>query len=350
MQALMKQHFWIVRALGYSVAAGLVASALVTRLGTGFIFAPVADNSEAGEESDGETDGEDDESPIEKARARVKKKRRSTSTIGQKRGRDDVNQKILANNIFCPECVPLEEEPDAAPVVDAEGRPLGGIQPGEKKSSLPLRLLATMESSDPKFSQATIREEENGGVSPYWPGDVVSPGVLVMSVERGIVHLRNGPSLEYLMVGDEPPKQPKKKAKKDDKKKKDTKPKKKNDRSIPGAEEAISCDASGNHCTVERSFVEQILQNPMALAKQARVIPSIKDGEPQGFKFYGIRKGSLPRLLNLKNGDLLTNVNGTELKTMDQAMGLYTKLRNASHLSVTIDRKGKTVTKEIDIK
>ncbi|MGB1275869.1 MAG: hypothetical protein ACPG77_08970, partial [Nannocystaceae bacterium] len=115
-------------------------------------------------------------------------------------------------------------------------------------------------------------------------------------------------------------------------------------------EDAINCDESGNQCTVERAFVEKLLKNPMALAKQARVIPSIKDGENRGFKFYGIRKGSLPRLLNLKNGDLLTSVNGTDLKTVDQAMGLYTKLRNASHLSVTIDRNGKTITKEIDIK
>ncbi len=347
MQKLMKQHFWVVRALGYSIAAGLVASALVTRVGTGFIFAPVDTGDEASED-EGDTDG-DDEAAAKKATAKAKAKRRSTSSIGLKRDREQVNGKILASNVFCPECIPLEEETDAEPIVDAEGRPMGGIQPGEKKSGLPLRLLATMESSDPQYSQATIRQEETGSVGPFWPGDVITSGVLVMSVDRGLVHLRNGPSLEYLMVGDEPPKQPKKAAKTETKKKKEE-PKKKNDREIPGAEDAIKCDDSGNHCTVERAFVEKLLANPMSLAKQARVIPSIKDGEPQGFKFYGIRKGSLPRLLNLKNGDLLTSVNGTELKTMDQAMGLYTKLRNASHLSVQIDRKGKTVTKEIDIK
>jgi len=347
MEALMKKYFWAVRALGYSVVAGLVASALVTRIGTGYIFAPVADSDDESGETDGDTDGEDEETGT--AKPKPKPKKRTTSRIGTKPGRDQVNTSLLANNVFCPECVPLVEETDAPPVIDAQGRPLGGIQPGEKKSSLPLRLLVTMESSDPQYSQATIRDEETGGASPYWPGDVVQPGVLVMSIDRGLVHLRNGPSLEYLMVGDEPAKQPKKKPKKDEKKK--AAPKKKpNSRAIPGAEDAINCDESGNQCTIERAFVEKLLKNPMALAKQARVIPSIKDGENRGFKFYGIRKGSLPRLLNLKNGDLLTSVNGTDLKTVDQAMGLYTKLRNASHLSVTIDRNGKTITKEIDIK
>ncbi len=345
MQSLMKQHFWIVRALGYSVAAGLVASALVTRVGAGYIFAPV-DATEAAEgDSDGDEDDEDDSDAKSKSKKPKKPKKSSRSTIGEKRGRDQVNETILANNVFCPECVPLEPTEDA-PVVDlGDGTSISGIQPGEKPSTLPLRLLATMESSDPQFSQATIRDEETGSVGPYWPGDNIQQGVLVMSVERGLVHLRNGAALEYLLVGEEPPKQSKKKPKTDTKKKKQDPSKKKG--GVPGASDAIDCDSSGNQCTVEKAFVEKLLANPMALAKQARVRPS-KD--PPGFKFSRIKKDSLPRLLNLKNGDILTSVNGTDLKTMDQAMALYTKLRNASHLSVTIDRKGKTITKEIDIK
>ncbi len=343
MVALMKQHFWAVRALGYSVAAGLVASALVTRLGTGFIFAPVAEETEASEDAEEDSD---EDALAAKAKAKAKAKRTSKTTIGEKRGRDQVNSNILSKNLFCPECVPEEVPEDIPPVVNSDGVPMGGIQPGEKKSSLPLRLLATMESSDPLFSQATIRDEETGSVSPYWPGDTIDSGVLVMSIDRGLVHLRNGASLEYLMVGDEPAKQPKKKTTTDKKAKKEE-PKKKNPREIPGATDAINCDSSGNHCTVQRQFVENLLKNPMSLARQARIRVN---KEPPGFRFAGVRNGSLPQLLNLKNGDVLTSVNGTELKTMDQAMALYSKLRNASHLSVTIDRKGKTVTKEIDIK
>ena len=35
---------------------------------------------------------------------------------------------------------------------------------------------------------------------------------------------------------------------------------------------------------------------------------------------------------------------------MDKAMGLYTKLRHAANLSVTLERKGQTINKEIQIK
>ena len=100
---------------------------------------------------------------------------------------------------------------------------------------------------------------------------------------------------------------------------------------------------------VERAFVEQLLANPALLAKQARIVPKQKDDEVLGYKLYGIRRGSLPKLLGLKNGDMITAVNGEELKGMDKAMALYTKLRRASNLSISIERKGQTVNKEIQI-
>jgi general secretion pathway protein C len=123
-----------------------------------------------------------------------------------------------------------------------------------------------------------------------------------------------------------------------------------NSREIDGALEAISCDAEFTSCTVDKAFVEALLANPAQLTKQARIVPAVRDGETKGYKFYGIRPGSLPKLLGMKNGDLLTSVNGQQLESLDQAMDLYTKLRRASHLSVTIERKGQAVQKEIDIK
>ena len=90
-------------------------------------------------------------------------------------------------------------------------------------------------------------------------------------------------------------------------------------------------------------------RDPALLAKQARIVPKQKDDEVLGYKLYGIRRGSLPKLLGLKNGDMITAVNGEELKGMDKAMALYTKLRRASNLSVSIERKGQTINKEIQI-
>jgi general secretion pathway protein C len=83
---------------------------------------------------------------------------------------------------------------------------------------------------------------------------------------------------------------------------------------------------------------------------QARVAPSVRDGETRGFEFRGVKKDSLPQALGITNGDVVTSVNGNSLQSIDQVMGLVTKLRRASNLSITIERKGVTVNKEFEIR
>lgn len=333
MEALLKKYFWAVKLVGFAFAAALAASAITTQIGTKVLLGATDEEEEDAEVAEeGEEEDEDGltfkENPFEpKAKTGTKNRHR-------------LSQTIVENNIFCPLCAPqqLEQGPQ---YVDEEGRPLGPvILPGEVRSSLPLRLMATMESSDPKYSFATIFDEESGIAGLYGEDDVIRTGVMLTGVDRGLVHIRNNAALEYIELASEMETAKPKAA---------TSTKKKSSRAIPGAEDAINCP-SENLCVVDRAFVEQLMANPALLAKQARVVPSVKDGETVGFKFYGIRRESLPRLLGLRNGDLLTQVNGEDLTSMDKAMQLYTKLRRASNLSITIQRKGKTMNKEVQIK
>jgi general secretion pathway protein C len=71
-----------------------------------------------------------------------------------------------------------------------------------------------------------------------------------------------------------------------------------------------------------------------------RVVPSVKDGRPNGFKLYAIRPGSLFALNGLENGDTVRSINGMDMSSPDRALEVYTKLRNASHLSVQVERRG----------
>lgn len=120
-------------------------------------------------------------------------------------------------------------------------------------------------------------------------------------------------------------------------------------REIPGSADAIECP-SEHHCIVQRAFVDSLLEDAGQLSGQARVVPSIKDGETHGFKLYGIRDGSLPKLLGLKNGDLLTAINDTELTSIDACMSVYTKMRRTDEVELTLERKGETITKRIEIR
>ncbi len=354
MEALFKKYFWVVKTLGIATACGLAASAVTTQVGARLLF----DQAEAEDENDSDAGDEGgDEGSDEDEGGLTSKKPKGfaftdeafgvTANATKAKEKERVGERIRKRNVFCPTCVP--EEPVAESevgLVDASGRPTGPlIQPGETKSRLPLRLMATMEATDPDRSFATILDAEVGVSGLFGRGDLVRSGVVVMSITQGLVHLRNNAALEYLELGDDAPPpvvaQPTKLSQDKDEPKPD-------DRSIPGAEEAINCPTEDT-CTVDRAFVEKLMANPALLAKQARIVPKQKDDEILGYKLYGIRRGSLPKLLGLKNGDMLTAVNGEELKSMDKAMGLYTKLRRASNLSVSIERKGQTITKEIQI-
>lgn len=351
MEALFKKHFWVVKALGVVAVVGLAGSAITTKLGTSYVFIDEEEGADTeGADTEGaDTEGDDDDDEPKTAKATTSSSRASRRKERSATESAKMLGQFLANNFFCPTCAPpVPETPEAsgevgAPVIAADGTQISGIQPGEGRTSLPIKLVVTMESSDPRYSQATILDTENGGVRPFWPGDQIRPGAYLVSVERGLIHIQSGGALEYLELGAEIPAP---KAKPKAKPKKEEEPKK--DEGVSGAEDAIKCE-SENSCVIDRAFVESVLSNPAALAKQARVVPSVVDGEPRGFKFYGIRSGSLPKLLGLKNGDMITAVNGNELKSMDDAMALYAKLRRASNVSISIERKGKQINKEISI-
>ena len=113
-------------------------------------------------------------------------------------------------------------------------------------------------------------------------------------------------------------------------------------------DKGVNC--TGNACVVDRSLVEKLLSNTTMLATAARFVPSIKDGKPNGFKLYAIRPQSIFGRIGLQNGDTIKAINGSEMTTPDAALGLYTKLRNASHLSVQVERRGETVTLDYSIR
>jgi hypothetical protein len=103
------------------------------------------------------------------------------------------------------------------------------------------------------------------------------------------------------------------------------------------------------HYDVKSSLVEQILINPMAFAKGARLVPAVKDGQPEGFKLYVIRPASLYARIGLMNGDTIQSINGHRLDTADKALEIYTALRDAKRLEIGLSRRGRPLTITITI-
>lgn len=105
---------------------------------------------------------------------------------------------------------------------------------------------------------------------------------------------------------------------------------------------AVHCD------TEDRCRIDAALLDSNIFASQARIMPSIKDGVPRGLKLYAIRPGSLPRLLGIKNGDLLTAVNGVPVTDLG---GLFTQLDPRTYRTFVLDleRKGQPIQRHIRI-
>ncbi|MCB9703271.1 MAG: hypothetical protein H6711_15355 [Myxococcales bacterium] len=121
------------------------------------------------------------------------------------------------------------------------------------------------------------------------------------------------------------------------------------DRRLPADVEAgITCTDEAE-CTIKRPTLDGLLANPALLAKQARIVSAVRDGDHRGYKLYGIRTGSLPKLLGLKNGDLVTAVNGTRLDSMDRAMELFGSLGKAQKIDLELERKGEPIALRITI-
>lgn len=85
---------------------------------------------------------------------------------------------------------------------------------------------------------------------------------------------------------------------------------------------------------------DAIFADPMKAARGARVVPSIKNGKPNGFKLYAIRPSSVYARLGLENGDTVLRINGHALDSADHALEVYTKVREANEVVVEIVRRG----------
>jgi hypothetical protein len=103
------------------------------------------------------------------------------------------------------------------------------------------------------------------------------------------------------------------------------------------------------HYKISQEVVDEILADPADTARGARVVPSIKDGKPNGFKFYAVRPTSLYAAIGIMNGDTLTAANGMALDDFEKVLEVYSAVRDARRLELAITRRGKDLVLVIEI-
>lgn len=94
-----------------------------------------------------------------------------------------------------------------------------------------------------------------------------------------------------------------------------------------------------DHWRVSRSALSRA-----ELLRAARIVPAFKGGRAEGFKLYAIRPDGVLGQMGLKNGDTVLQVNGKPITTPSEALRVYTRLRHAQKLELTIRRRGRPMT------
>ncbi len=109
--------------------------------------------------------------------------------------------------------------------------------------------------------------------------------------------------------------------------------------------EGVRCE--DGTCHVERSSLDALLDEPERMTGLARVTPARDGSKTIGFTLAEIREDSLLHALGFRNADVLTQLNGRALDSMDAAMGSLTTVRTAEVLTVELLRGGESITIEI---
>jgi general secretion pathway protein C len=246
---------------------------------------------------------------------------------------------LAERNMFCYECEPPQaEETEDEPAVAGDTVPL---------TSLPLRVVATNVASRREFSFATVENTQSQQQGAYWIDDVIPAAGKVVEVRGKYVDFENAQSrrVERISLLQEEPARARP----------TPQPARPRARAGPQDELMAAVDEGvnkldDNSYEIDRSLVDKVLSNPAAVARGARIVPSIKNGKPNGFKLYAIRPNSVYAKIGLMNGDTIHAVNGFELTTADKALEVYTKVREANSLTVQATRRGKPVTLSYSIK
>ena len=103
------------------------------------------------------------------------------------------------------------------------------------------------------------------------------------------------------------------------------------------------------HYDVERAVLDALLDD-VSLSGGARIVPSVKDGQPNGYKLYAIRPSSVYAALGIKNGDTIHSINGHALLDVADVLATYEQLRASDNFDVSITRRGKPITIQYTIR
>jgi general secretion pathway protein C len=270
------------------------------------------------------------------------------SVLAQPASQKKSGEPILARNIFDSITGPLtgtEMGGGDIPLPTPEPAPGGPVAEEDPPCGFG-RVLLIAASDDPQWSFARI-EADGGGAQLRRIGDDIG-GHTLQAVGWNRVWLSNGGARCQMKLGEKRAGAPSKGgAKPDDSKRAPARGGRRGRELSPEMAAKIN-KVSDTEFNIERSLVNEILENQAELMKTARIVPE-KDGDKAGIRLFGIRPNSLLDHLGMKNGDRLESINGFDMSDPQKALEAYARLAQAEKLKVQLNRKGAPTAIEYNI-
>lgn len=240
-------------------------------------------------------------------------------------------------------------------IFDAEPPPIVETEDGEDSGSgepvpsldINVDLLGTLVATEPQWSLATIRVD--GITEMVRQGGMVRDQAEVVEIAPRYIVLAAGTDYKVVKLWDA----------------------KTADRPVPGRIQPPTASvgmatppaatrgsefAKGVHkkgpyeYQIDRNMLEENLQDLTKLGMQARIVPNYEAGQYSGFRLVGVRPDSLYKAIGLQSGDMISRVNGQNIDTPNRAIQLFEELRTSSNINLDIERRGKKITLNYQIK
>ncbi|TYT75759.1 type II secretion system protein GspC [Desulfobotulus mexicanus] len=210
---------------------------------------------------------------------------------------------IYEKNLFGTLATKKEEE---APAIDLDAL---------KRTSLRLKLWGTIASENSRQAFAVIEDTTKRVQELYRVGDKIQDATVRMIFRQKVVLTRRGQDEVLEMDPEE------------------------GQRSVdPEIRQPAFSGAATQE--ISRQMIDESMQDINTLMRQIRIRPNFEDGKPAGLRVDRLRSDSIFRELGLENGDVIKGVNGRDIQSVDDALTFYEQLRNATSVSLQVERRG----------
>ena len=209
--------------------------------------------------------------------------------------------------------------------------------PESKKSSLAFNVTGILFGGEAKTSLVVLEKKSDNKQQVYKLGDSILPGTKISDISSNRVYITAKYCPEYLeltypVVTSQTRRGRQKSGRSD----------------VDYAENGF--ERVGNDTTVTKQWVNDILTNKLSTAlEDARAVPYMEGAQVKGFTLSQIVPDSVYSKLGLKNGDVISSINGIELNDAAKAIQTLNSLRSETKIELTTIRDGQPVVLKVNI-